>query len=142
MPTNELILGQNAVEFDIQFAKTNVPASATTPLTLQGGNTGVLIPAGYKFHPVAIIIQSTVAITAQTLTAVVTDNGSQVAYGPQAVLDTTYQQQSGVMRADEWPIQAGHLVGVSVITPGGFTPTTNGIDVTLMGFFTPYTAIQ
>lgn len=140
MPTNELMM-PDAVEFDMQFSKVNVPANATTPVLLQGGNSGFIVPPNYKFHPVAIMLMSTVPITAQTLTAVVTDNGSQAVYGPQAVLDTTHQQQVGVMRTDEWPIAAGHVVGVSVITPAGFTPTTNGIDVILIGYFTQYTAI-
>ncbi|MDR3577065.1 MAG: hypothetical protein P4L50_24650 [Anaerolineaceae bacterium] len=135
MPSNELFLEAAEAEIDLQLFKANVPANTTTALLMSGGNTGIVVPPGYKFSPVAIWIQSTVAISAGTLQAVVTDNGNQVAYGPTAQLDTTHQSQIGVMRADEYPIQAGDTVGVSVIANAAFAPTTNGIDVFLMGYF-------
>lgn len=133
----ELIM-PDAASVDIQFIKTNLPANATTVMTLPNTGTGFQVPAGWKFHPVGIIINGSTAVTAQTVTAAVTDNGTTIANGPTAVLDsvTNTTSNSGVARADCAPIAAGHVIGANLTTPAGFTPTTNTYDVIVMGFFT------
>src|SRR5271157_4641932 len=122
----ELIL-PDAAGVDFQFIKTNMGANATTVMTLPNTGTGFVVPTGWKFHPTCIIVNGSTAVTAQTLTASVTDNGTVIANGPTAVLDavTNTTSNSGVARADCAPIQAGHVVGAALTTPSSFTPTTN-----------------
>lgn len=133
----DLDLVANSVPVDflfpvtLQFGGANIPASATTDLTLAQGGTGWVVPAGYVAYAVALCIVGNAAVTAQTLTAKCIDDGTELTNGPAPVLTTSVQRATDTLYAGAQPIAAGSVVGVSVTTPAGFTPTTIDVDAIL-----------
>lgn len=120
-----------------QVAIANPAASATTAATAAQGGAGLVVPTGYKFHPMLISVTSNADLTAGTLTAKVTDNGTALSNGPTAVLSDLVQVASGVQRAMVEPIVAGHQVGVKVTADSGYLPVTADIDILVSGMLFP-----
>jgi hypothetical protein len=121
----------------LQFLLANVPANATTDLTLPGGNAGLVVPTGYEFHPTFLQISSNADLTAGTATAKVTADGTELAKGPAPVLSDTVQAASAVVRFGLEPVAAGDVVGVSITTTAAFLPTTADVDAILAGYLVP-----
>lgn len=122
----------------IHLEKANPLAGATTDLVFgtQGG-VGFVVPTGYKFHPMFISVASSADLTAGTLTAKVTADGTELTGGPVAVLNDTVQKAAGVQRVGADPIAADAVVGVSVTTDAGYLPVTADIDAVLTGVLLP-----
>jgi hypothetical protein len=130
-------LGSAGFPVSFQVAIANPAANATTPATAAQGGPGLVVPAGYEFHPLLIAVASNADLTAGTLTAKVTDNGTALANGPAAALSDTVQYAAGVQRAQVEPIAAGHRVGAQVVTDAGYLPVTADIDITISGVLLP-----
>jgi hypothetical protein len=136
---NELSRPHPLVSF--QFTIANIDAG-TTPVDgiLAGGNgkNGPIVPTGYKFSPVFIDAEINAARTAGTSTIKVTDNGTEIVSGPEALIDDTNTlADTGVVSGDPQKIAAAHEIGVSATGNGSFAPTTADADVILYGYFLP-----
>lgn len=129
--------GNEGFPISFQVAITNPAASATTAATAAQGGPGFVVPAGYKFHPMLISIASNADLSAGTLTAKVTDNGTVLANGPTAVLSDPTQYASGLQRAQVEPIAAGRRVGASVVADASYAPVTADIDILVSGVLLP-----
>lgn len=135
---NELAFnGNEGFPISFQVAIANPGANATTAATGAQGGPGLVVPTGYAFHPMLISVASNADLTAGTLTAKVTDNGTVLANGPTAALSDPTQYAAGLQRAQVEPIAAGHRVGASVVTDSGYLPTTADIDITVAGVLLP-----
>lgn len=130
-------MGNAGYPVSFQVAIANPAASATTAATAAQGGPGLVVPTGYEFHPLLISVASNADLTAGTLTAKVTDNGTVLANGPTAVLSDTVQYAAGVQRAQVEPIAAGRRVGASVVTDAGYLPVTADIDILVSGVLLP-----
>lgn len=134
---NELSLIPEGFPVSLNFALENAPANTANVLTLKGTNTGFVVPAGYKFQPIAILAMSNADLTAGTATFAVTDNGTVLKNGPTAKLEDTVQKKDGENPIGTEPIAAGHLVGVKATTDAGYLPITADLDAVLLGVLTP-----
>jgi hypothetical protein len=135
---NELAFhGNDGYPLAFMVAIANPGASATTAATAAQGGPGLVVPTGYAFHPLLISAASNADLTAGTLTAKVTDNGTVLANGPTAVLSDLVQYAAGVQRAQAEPIAAGRRVGASVVTDAGYLPVTADIDILVSGVLLP-----
>ena len=130
---NELGVVSNHYPVSFNVQATDIAANATEDLIFPLGGAGFIVPAGYVFHPILLSAESNAAITAQTMTFKVIDDGDEVANGPEVLLTTAIQAASGVARIGAAPIAAGAAVGVSVTTPTSYTPTTADVDAVLSG---------
>jgi hypothetical protein len=129
--------GNDGFPVSFQVAIANPAANATTAATAAQGNGGLVVPTGYKFHPMLISVSSNADLTAGTLIAKVTDNGTVLANGPIATLSDLVQYASGLQRAQVEPIAAGRRVGASVVTDAGYLPVTADIDILVSGVLLP-----
>ena len=134
---NELDRFEGGFPVTLIFGLANAPANTANVLLLTGGNSGYLVPAGYKFSPLAISGISNADLTAGTATFAVTDDGTVVANGPTAQLADTVQKKAGLCAVAVEPIPAGHLVGVKATTDAAYAPITSGLDAVLLGVLTP-----
>lgn len=135
---NELLfMGSAGFPVSFQVAIANPAANATTAATAAQGGAGLVVPTGYEFHPLLISVTSNADLTAGSLIAKVTDNGTALANGPIATLSDLVQVAAGVQRAQVEPIAAGHKVGASVVTDAGYLPVTADIDVLVSGVLLP-----
>jgi hypothetical protein len=135
---NELsFLGNAGFPASFQVAIANPAANTTTAATAAQGGPGLVVPTGYEFHPLLISVASNADLTAGTLTAKVTDNGTVLANGPTAALADATQYNAGVQRAQVEPIAAGHRVGASVVADAAYAPVTADIDITVLGVLLP-----
>lgn len=122
----------------LQFELANPLAGATTDMVLAQGNTGFVVPAGYKFVPVALCVASNADLTAGTIRGKVIDNGTELVNGPEAALADTVQRTTGVVDPSKLDgIAAGHVVGVSVTTDAAYLPVTADYDAVLVGYLVP-----
>jgi hypothetical protein len=109
------------------------PAASATTVALMGaqGGTGFIVPAGYKFHPVYLSVESNADLTAGTATAKFTAGGSVIAGGPQPVLADAVQRASAVQRVGVAPIAEGVVVKLAIVTDASYAPVT--ADLTFVG---------
>lgn len=121
----------------LQASLANPLADAVTDCALPQGNAGFVVPTGYKFHALMISVMSNADLTAGTLTAKVTADGTELAAGPQAELSDTVQKAAGVQRVGADPVAAGKVIGISVTTNAGYLPVTADIDAVLTGVLLP-----
>lgn len=135
---NELA-GPFGVNVTIQFSKADPAANTTTVVPLSGGQGGstFVVPVGHVFRPLYLFVASNAALSAGTLTAKVTDNGTAITGGPEPVLSNAAQTASAVNSLTAAGIAAGRTVGVSVVTNAAYAPTTADIDAVLVGVFIP-----
>jgi hypothetical protein len=121
------------------FNLANPGAAATTAAILNGtGCAGHKVPVGYVFKPMAIFIASNADLTAGSIIAKVTDDGTVVVNGPQATLSDLVQQAAAVARNTQGPgIAAGHVIGVSLVADAGYLPVTADHDITVSGLLQP-----
>lgn len=125
------------------FTLANLAQGATTKAALTGGQTqttsGFIVPTGCVFKPIGISMQGNAAVSAGTVIAKCTDNGTAIANGPECQLDTTNTTALGTLaRKDASPaIAAGHIVGVTLIGDGSYAPATNDYDAVLFGVLQP-----
>lgn len=133
---NELDLEKGfPVSYTLSLA--NPGAGASTAMTQPQLGTGIVVPAGYKFHPMFLSLSSNADLTAGTAIAKVTDNGTVIAGGPEPGLADTVQSASAVARAHVAPIAAGRTVGVKLVTDGAYAPVTADLDAVLAGMLLP-----
>lgn len=118
----------------VTFSLSNPSANATTALTLPQGNTAVLVPDGMRAWPYFLIAHSNADLTAGTLTAKFTSGGSVVSNGPEPQLADTVQRKAAFVQPGDVGIDAGGLLGVSVVTDASYAPVTADVDV-VAGFF-------
>jgi len=124
------------------FVIANVGAG-TTPvdgkLTGAGIKGGPIVPAGYKFVPVFIDVETNDARTAGTSTIKVTADGTELVGGPEAVIAAAPSTlvDTGMATGDADSVAAGEEIGVSATGDGSFAPTTADADVVLYGYFLP-----
>ncbi len=130
---NELGIVHNAFPVSFTMHAENLAATATEDLIFDQSGAGFVVPTGYVFHPMLLHAEANTAVTAQTITFKVTDDGAEVSNGPEVLLTTAIQTASGVARIGAAPIAAGAVVGISATTPGSFTPTTADVDAVLSG---------
>lgn len=123
------------VAFTLSLANPGI--SGSVAMTMPQANTGIVVPTGYKFHPLFVSLSSNADLTAGTATAKVTDNGTIVVGGPEPVLSDLVQSASAVARVGICPIAAGHTVGVKLVTDGSYAPTTADHDVVVSGVMLP-----
>lgn len=130
-------LDRNHPIVTIQFELANPGAGATTDMILGQGGSGFVVPAGYKFSPAMLTVVSNADLTAGTLDAQVTDDGTEIVGGPEPQLADAVQRATAVVGGDPQTIAAGAVVGVSVTTSAGYLPTTADIDAILVGYLLP-----
>lgn len=136
---NELTY-EHGFNLTLQYEITDCAASSTTDGKLMGATArnGFVVPTGYKFHAIWIDVESNEARTAGTLTVKVTSDGTELATGPEAVLDATNTTaHAGVKWIGAQPIAAGKEVGVSATGDGSWAPATADVGVILGGVLTP-----
>ena len=121
----------------LQFILANLAKNGTTDMTLPGGNTGLLVPTGYAFHPVFLQISSNADLTAGTVTGKVIADGTELAKGPAPVLSDTVQSASAVIKYGLEPLAAGEVAGVSLTASSDLAPETADFDAILMGYLVP-----
>lgn len=133
----------HGVVVTIPFYVANVAQNATTKCLVNALATqttgGYIVPAGCKFVPIALSVQGNAACDTASATWKVTDDGTAVANGPEATIDTTNTTKIGATgRPGAVSIAAGHIVGVSVVAAATFNPTgTTDYDVHLVGVLLP-----
>lgn len=126
------------VSISLQFELANPAANGTADLALGQGNSGFVVPTGYKFIPVLLCGASNADLTAGTATFKVIDNGTELTNGPEAVLSDTVQRASGLKDPGVGAgIVADHVVGVSVTTNAAYAPVTADVDAVLVGYLVP-----
>lgn len=128
---------EHGLPITLQFGAANVSADGVTDLTFPNGGAGFIVPAGYKFHAVALHAESNADLTGGTATFAVIADGAELANGPTAALADTVQSAVGVKRVGAEPIAAGAVVAVSATTSAAFAPTTADVDAVLIGIMTP-----
>lgn len=123
------------VPLTLQFEAANPAANAVTDFVLGQGGTGFVVPAGYKFIPVALCIASNADLTAGTATGKVIDNGTELVNGPEAGLADTVQRATDLSNPGSGAsVAAGHVVGVSITTDAAYAPVTADLDAILVGY--------
>ena len=116
------------VEFPIilHFTIANVADPGPTDGILAGGNGvgGPMVPTGYVFRPVSIGVETNDDWTAGAATIAVTADGTELANGPEAVLDTTNntRHESEKERLSD-TVDEDEEIGVSATAPS-WTPIT------------------
>lgn len=99
---------------------------------------GMIVPAGYAFHPLFIEVEVNDARTAGTAIFKVTSDGTELSNGPEATLDATNTtQDTGIQRPGTEPVAAGAEVGVSATGDTSWAPDTADADVILYGVLRP-----
>jgi hypothetical protein len=127
----------------LRFSITNVGAGATpvdgVPTGAQSsGATGYPVPSGYKFVPVYLHTVYNAARSAGTSTVKITDNGTELVGGPEALIDSTNTlTDDGSVNGDPASVPAGHTIGCSATGSGTFAPTTADADVVALGYYKP-----
>jgi hypothetical protein len=129
--------GNDGYPVSFKVAIANPAAAATTAATAAQGGAGFVVPAGYAFHPTLISVESNADLTAGTLIAKVTDNGTVLANGPIATLSDLVQVAAGLQRPQVEPIAAGRKVGASVVADASYAPVTADIDILVAGLLLP-----
>lgn len=122
------------------FTITDVGAAGPTDGILAGGNGkgGPVVPTGYKFVPVFIDAEYNAARTGGTSTVKVTDNGTELVSGPEALIDTTNTlTDTGSVTGAPASVAAGHEISVSATGAGTFAPATADATVVLHGYYMP-----
>lgn len=128
------------VNITLHFITANLATGAgTVDMTLAQGGTGFLVPAGYKFHPLALFVTKTGTLDANAqVDAQVIDDGTEV--GAKATLTHTpdVARATTLMRVGQAPIAAGHVVGVSLTKDADYSTTgTIDYDAILTGVLLP-----
>lgn len=122
----------------VQFQKADIPANATTDLTLPGGNAGLKVPEGYEFTPFLVQGSLNDFPTAGTAVFKVTKDGEEISPGPEANLSDEVQAAVDVIRVGAIAgVPAGSVVGVSVTTSADFAAETLDADGILIGLMKP-----
>lgn len=121
----------------LAFSAANLVANAATKMTLAQGGSGFVVPTGYKFHALALHIESNAAINAGTVTAYVSDNNTALANGPVVALDANTQAASDTERPAVQPIAAAHVVGVKAVADANVAPNTLDFDAIVIGVLRP-----
>ncbi len=134
--SNELTFDQG-LPVTLIFAKANIEPNTTTALTLAQGGAGLVVPTGYKFHPLLLHGESNADLSAGTAVFKVTANTTALVNGPTATLSDTVQKASGVMRPGAEGIAAGKIVCVSIVADANFAPNTADVDAVLVGVLLP-----
>lgn len=127
----------DGIAVTLLFSLVDAPANTANVLALPGGNAGFTVPAGYKFHALALNGMSNADLTAGTATFAVTDGGTVITNGPTALLNDDVQAAVGVQRVGANPIAAGHVVGVKATTNAAYAPETSELDAVLIGLLLP-----
>ena len=123
----------------LEFSITDLAQNGTTDAAMQNGNDGFRVPANYEFHPVMIMVHGNANVTAESATAKVTDDGTELTYGPEAPVNTTNNvHQTGLQRVGVEPVAAGAIVGASMTATSSFTPNGSvDYDITVSGVLLP-----
>ncbi len=129
----------HGISWSIQFSLPNPLESATTNTVLSSGgaNNDFLVPTGYEFHPQMITVVGSADITAGTIIANVTANGTALTTGPTVTLSDLVQEAVATNRVGTEPIAAGDSVGVNVVADASYAPNTIDYDVSLIGKLLP-----
>jgi hypothetical protein len=127
------------INVTLVFKVTNGSAAGVTDGVLMGGEaSGMVVPAGYAFHPLYISSESNDARTGGTSTMKVTTDGTELTKGPLATLDATNTlKDNGVARPGQATVAAGATVGISHTGAGTWAPATADFDVILIGVLLP-----
>jgi hypothetical protein len=135
---NELVFPQG-FPVTLQFSITDLAQDGITDASMPGGNDGFRVPANYKFHPMMIMVHGNANATAESATAKVTDDGSELDNGPEATVNTSNKvHKTGVARPGVEPIAAGAIVGASMTATSGFTPNGSvDYDIVVSGMLLP-----
>lgn|SRR5574341_357465 len=123
----------------LHFEITDVGAAGPTDGVLSGGTkAGLVVPADYKFQAVYVDAKYNAARTGGTSTVKVTDDGTEIVGGPEAVIDATNTTaHQGKISGDPQKVAAGHIVGVSATGVGTFAPATADAAVVVIGYLLP-----
>jgi hypothetical protein len=127
----------------LRFTIADVVANAITdgipPGAQTGGATGYPVPSGYRFIPVYLQAVINDACTAGSCTVAVTDSGTELTGGPEAVINTTDTlNDSGSVSGDPDSVPAGHLIGISANANSAFLPDGSAdIDAFVLGYYKP-----
>ncbi len=124
---------RDGIPVALHFVLANVPANATTVMTLPGGGAGFEVPTGYDFYPQIASFISNADLTAGSWTAKVTDDGTVITNGPEPVLNDTVQLTSAEVNPLATKIAAGNYVGVKIVADASAAPTTAKADLVLIG---------
>ena len=136
-------LSYNAgVDVTLPFISANLATGAgTVDMTLGQLGTGFLVPAGYAFHPLCLMVTFTGTLDADaTVIAQVIDNGTELTNGPVATINQAESdaREVAVAHVGAAPIAAGHVVGVSLTKDADYdTTATIDWDVLLIGKLLP-----
>lgn len=134
---NELDYVENGYPLTVQFLGTNVALSSTVDLILDQSGVGIVVPTGYKAHATYLSASASAALaTAATVTFKVTDDGTELAAGPEPQLTDSARSAAAVARVGAQPIAAGSVVAVSATTNSTGTSATD-YDAVLSLIFTP-----
>ncbi len=131
------------VDITLQFISANLATGAgTVDMTLAQGGTGLLVPAGYTFHPRLLVVTKTGTFDADAeVTARVIIDGTEVgAAGDGALLTHTpdVARKAAVYRVGQFPAAAGTVVGVSLTKDADYDTTgTIDFDAILVGTLLP-----
>jgi hypothetical protein len=127
----------HAIPVSFEFGLADVPANATTDLQTRLGGAGFFVPTGLDFYPAVGFVTSNSDLTAGTLTAKVTSNGTALVGGPEPALSDTVQRHSASISPLSPKVAAGAYVGAEVVTSATYAPTTADIDVVVCGYLVP-----
>lgn len=135
---NELSFS-HGLPVSLHFELANPLAAATTDMVMSSvaGDAGFRVPTGYKFHPILLSIDSNDDLAAGTLTAKVTNGGTELVNGPEPVCEDAIQGTAAVARVGICPIDQGGDVGVPVTTTAAYLPVTCDYNAVLVGLLLP-----
>jgi hypothetical protein len=126
----------------LQFISANLATGAgIVDMTLAQGGTGFVVPTGYKFHALYLMVTKTGTLDADAaVVATVIDNGTELVNGPTATVTHTpdVARAAGIARVGAQPISADHVVGVSLTKDADYDTTdTIDWDAVLTGILLP-----
>lgn len=134
---NELLY-EHGLSITVPVIATDVVQDATTDMTLPNGNTGLVVPSGYTFHPLLLTAALSADITAGSALFTVIADGTELTSGPTVTLSDAVQRAAGVARAGADPIAAGSVVSVSITASADMAPTgSSEADAVLSGVLLP-----
>jgi len=126
----------------LQFAAANLSTGATTKLALSSVNAptnpGFVVPTGWKFAPTFVSGQLSTAPGAGTIILNVTDDGTALAVGPTATLDSSNAVKTGYDEVnDVATVAAGAVVGCNAVVDGDVDAATLDITSQIIGVLLP-----
>ena len=116
----------------LQLSKANPAADGDSVLSLPQGN-GFVVPAGYTFRPLYLVVKSNADLSAGTATFKLAVDGTAVIGYHTCILSHGVQSQQTAFYRKQTQIAAGGEITVIMTADAAYLPVTADIDAVLFG---------